>query len=74
MAWTLEEFLRREIPKGPGAYECGRCKSAIPGEEHGRYSIGKEPVCGECYFDEFSDHIDAHPVGLPGRARYSSNR
>ena len=55
-----EEILAR-LP----VEKCYKCEIPIDRQDEGKYSIEKKPVCGDCYFHEFSNHLDKHPIHRP---------
>jgi ribosome-binding protein aMBF1 (putative translation factor) len=45
---------------------CGCCGKPID-ETEDKYAIEGSYVCGDCYFESFSEEIEKHPIFFPGR-------
>lgn len=62
------DFLKltdKEILEIAHLQACGRCKQALRGAITGRRKIGNEYVCSDCYFEEFGNELEKHPLFVP---------
>ena len=72
MAYTVEQFVELDLAthrNGDGQVTCAKCKTDLRENITG-YRCGTDgPSCSDCYFDELSRLVEAHPVGIPALRR-----
>ncbi len=72
MAYTVQQFLQLDLKSVSGVDRqttCGRCSDELRENQTG-YRLGADgPRCSDCYFDELSDLLEKHPIGLPSVRR-----
>ena len=71
MAYTVEQFTKLDLASrsGDGQVRCANCNAELRENITG-YRCGRGgPSCSDCYFDELSKLVEAHPVGIPALRR-----
>jgi len=71
MAYTIEEFVHLDLSRsdGDGQVRCVKCKADLRENITGYHCSSGGPSCSDCYFDELSKLVEAHPVGIPALRR-----
>lgn len=67
MAYTLEEFVKRDLTLEQND-TCENCHAPYLGKL--KYIVEKKNYCEDCYYDELSKVIDETPIVTPGRYRF----
>lgn len=72
LALTMSEFARVDltVPVGGDAQaQCVHCGCELRENLTGYRASGDGIRCSDCYFDDLSEIIEKHPVGIPGLRR-----
>lgn len=68
MAISLTDYLN-DAPKRDkapqGLEQCKVCNIPLQEAIHGYRHVQGGACCSDCYFDDISELIDAHPIGRP---------
>jgi protein-arginine kinase activator protein McsA len=66
MAYSLAEYIATAAARDNEHDSLEKCQACgVPLQEaiYGYRRVGDGAECSDCYFDDFSEQIDAHPVG-----------
>jgi ribosome-binding protein aMBF1 (putative translation factor) len=45
--------------------KCSICGTTLHESKTGMRKIAERCVCSDCYFADFGEELDAHPIGVP---------
>ena len=71
MAYTVEQFVELDLTthNGDGQVRCAKCKTDLRENITGYLCGAGGPSCSDCYFDELSNLVEVHPMGIPALRR-----
>jgi len=68
MALSVARFLKldqKQLQKLAGVQKCKSCGVPLQETITGARKTAKGYVCSDCYFKEFSEEVERHPICVP---------
>lgn len=63
----LSRYRRDARNGGPHVSTCANCGIWLQDSVTGSHDTDKGPVCSDCYFKEWGDMVEKHPISSPRR-------